>query len=316
MSIQAVKPQPVAVSRMTLKSITKGKQDSPIRALIYAPEGIGKSTFAASAPKPIFLTPEEGTMHLDVERFPTPQSWPEIIEAIKTLREQPHDYQTLVLDTLDHAEPMLWAYICKRDAKKDIEDYGYGKGYVAALDEWRILIALLEKLEKEKGMNILLLAHSWIRPFKSPELEAFDRYELKLNAKAAGLIKEWVHAALFANYETAIKKDGQKRARGIDTGSRLLHTQWTAAYDAKNRYSLRETLPLDWTEFDNAVHAGQVADPDALAAEIERKAKQLGGQMEVKTLASLLKVRSDTQKMAILNNWVNVKLTEKESKND
>ena len=314
MSIQAVKPQPIEVSRMTLKSLIKGKQESPLRVLLYGAEGLGKSTFAAGAPSPIFICTEDGTSHLDIVRFPTPKTWADVLSAISTLTIEKHDFKTLVIDTLDWLEPLNHEHVCKRDGKVDLEAYGYGRGFLVALDAWRIFLRSLEKLRDEKGMNIIFLAHSEIRTFKSPQLEPFDRFQMKLHAKAAGLIKEWCDGLLFCDYEVAIKKDGQKRARGIDTGSRLLHTQWTAAYDAKNRYSLPETLPLDWAEFYNAVHAGQVADPKELRAEIERKAKELGGQLEIKALESIKRNFDDAEKLAALNSWVNVKLTEKEAR--
>ena len=40
--------------------ITKGKQKTAVRAVIYGVEGIGKTSLAAGAPSPIFLGAEEG----------------------------------------------------------------------------------------------------------------------------------------------------------------------------------------------------------------------------------------------------------------
>ena len=74
-----------------------------------------------------------------------------------------------------------------------------------------------------KGTNVVLLAHSWIKPFKNPSGEDFDRYELKINNKAAGLVKEWSEAVLFANWETFVKEDKRtKRNKGVSTGARIL----------------------------------------------------------------------------------------------
>ena len=54
-------PSQAAPSRMTLASVARGKIISAPRALCYGPEGIGKSTFGAGAPSPIFLGAEDGT---------------------------------------------------------------------------------------------------------------------------------------------------------------------------------------------------------------------------------------------------------------
>lgn len=300
-------------SRMTLSSVVKGKQQQPLRVVLYGVEGIGKSTFGANAPAPIFLGSEDGTSQLDVTRFPQPETWQEVLDAIRVLEVDQHEYQTLVIDTLDWAEPLLWSHICKRDNQKTIEDYGYGKGYVAALDEWRVFLAALERVRRARSMHLVLVAHSWIKPFKNPEGEDFDRYEMKLHNKAAGLIKEWSDAVLFANFETMAHKDSKtKRVRGVSTGARLVYTERTAAYDAKNRYDLPSSMPLDWAEFFTSVQSHKPADPKALIEEIERKAKQLGGALETAVLTGITRAAGDASKLAQLNSYANAKLAERE----
>lgn len=312
--IQQQVPKP---TRMSLSSVVKGKLEQPLRVLLYGQEGVGKSTFAANAPSPIFLGAEDGTSQLDVVRFPTPETWAEVLEAVATLTNDQHPYKTLVIDTLDWVEPLLWAHMIRRDRnpKRDlqtIEDYGFGKGYQAALDDWRLLLAALERLRKAKGMHVVLLAHSWIKAFKNPEGDDFDRYELKLNAKAAGLWKEWADDVLFARFQVLAHKDTQtRRVRGVSTGARLIHTERSAAYDAKNRHGLPDELPLSWADYEAAVKAGKASEPTALRAEIERKAKELGGDLEKAILESLPKAGNDVEKLVIINNKVNAKLAEK-----
>jgi hypothetical protein len=307
-------PTPPKPSRMSLAHLVKGRQQQPVRVVLYGVEGIGKSTFGANAPAPIFLGAEDGTSQLDVTRFPAPERWVEVLDAVRTLTTEAHDFKTLVLDTLDWAEPLLWQYVCDRDGEKNIEAYGYGKGYAAALDEWRVFLAALEKLRRDKGMHLVLIAHSWIKPFKNPEGPDFDRYELKLHPKAGGLIKEWADCVLFANYETlAAKDDKTKRIRGVDTGARLLYTQRRAAYDAKNRYDLPESLALSWPEFEAAVAAHRPADPRKLTEAIQEKAKALGGDLEKAALEAIKRAAGDAVKLAQLNNWATAKLAEKEN---
>ena len=306
---------PTAAARppLTLASVRRGRIDTPVRTLLYGVEGIGKTTFAASAPRPIFVAPEDGAGLLDIERF-APEDWTQLREVVALLTRESHEYGALVLDTLDWIEPLLWRYICDRDGKKDVEDYGYGKGYVAAVDEWRVLVNDLERLRAAKRMQIVLLAHSWIKPFKNPEGDDFDRYELKIHNKAAGLLKEWSDVVLFANYETFAAKDAKtKRVRGVSTGARLCYATRTAAYDAKNRYSLPEFFPLDWGEYEAALTAHQTADTDALVAEITRKAAELGGAIQAQTTDILQTHAGDSAMLEKLNNRLNAKLAEKET---
>jgi hypothetical protein len=300
-------------SRMSLGSLVKGRQQHPIRALLYGPEGVGKSTFGAAAPGAIFLGAEDGTASLDVTRFAAPESWGDLLDAVRILSNEKHEYKTLVIDTLDWAEPLLWAHICARDKQESVESYGYGRGYVAALDEWRVLLAALERMRKASSMHVVMLAHSWIKAFKSPTGDGFDRYELKLHPKASGLLKEWADCVLFSDYEVyEVRDERTKRVRGVDNnGARIIHTERRAAWDAKNRYGLPESMPLSWPDFMAAVEAHQPGEPDALIEAILAKAKQLGGKMQTDTVASLQKIGKDAVKLSTLNNWCQAKLAEK-----
>jgi hypothetical protein len=312
-------------SRMRLDKLVIGKQSRPKRVTLAGPEGVGKSTFGAGAPKPIFLGTEEGTALLDVTRFPTPESWTDVLDAVRTLTLETHDFQTLVLDTLDWLEPMLWADLCRKHGVASIEDIGdtngkggFGKGYTAALDSWRVLLSAIERLRTAKNMHVIFLAHTWIKPFKNPEGPDYDRYEMKLNNKASGLVKEWCDALLFANFETfALKeKTGQKRIKGVSSGARVIYTERSAAYDAKNRYSLPASLPLSWADFNTAAEAGAVADPANLKSEITRKAKLLGGDTQTKILETMTKAGDNPQSLALINNRVNARLSEREQEQE
>jgi hypothetical protein len=316
---EAQKPQAPPPSRMSLAAVSKGNTNQPLRVLLYGTDGVGKTTFGVSAPKSVFITSESGLVNFPHHpRFPAPESWAEIHDAIRALTNDPHEYQTLVIDSLDWAEPLCWRYLCEQDGVKSIElvAKGYGKGYLAAVDEWRGLLAALERLSAKRGMHIVLLAHSQVKPFKNPTGDDYDRYQIKLNDKAAGLIREWCDAVLFANHEVGLKTDDRtKRVKGVTTKSRLIYTTHAATWEAKNRYNLPEELPLSWDEFFDAVQAGRVAEPSVMRAEIERKAKEIGGEIEVQALATMAKFGDDTAKLATLNNKLNAKLTEKEASN-
>jgi len=156
--------------------------------------------------------------------------------------------------------------------KASIEDFGFGKGYVEALQLGRVLLARLDRLRDAKGMTIILLAHCQIRPFKNPEGDDYDRYEMKRHAKLAAQFREWSDACLFANYEITTYEKNNK-AKGIATGKRLLFTERRAAFDAKNRLNLPTTMPLEWGAFESARRASfdLASDIDVLLKQVAKR---------------------------------------------
>jgi hypothetical protein len=243
-------------SRMGLGTLSKGRVEKPVRVVLYSPEGLGKSTWGASAPSPVFIGAEDGTSQLDVTRFPEPSNWQDILDAVATLTADEHEHRTVVIDTADWIEPLVWAEVCRCAGKKSIEDLPYGKGYTAALDLWRVLLSRLDALREKRRMHVIVLAHSLVRTFRSPDSDDFDRYEMKLHAKAGGLLKEWADCVFFGSHET-LTREVNGKAKGVSTGKRLMHTTRTAAWDAKNRYDLPESIELPrhggWAAFVAAV---------------------------------------------------------------
>ena len=184
--------------------------------VLYGPEGIGKSTFAAQLPQPLFIDTEGGTRHLDVQRFAErPSSWTQLLEQVKYVQSHPEVCRTLVIDTADWAEALCVRHICDKAQLGGLEDFGYGKGYVYLQEEFARLLQLLTDLAEGRGVNVLLTAHAAMRKFEQPqEMGAYDRWELKLSKKVAPLVKEWADLLLFANYEVITLTDtNSKRKR-------------------------------------------------------------------------------------------------------
>lgn len=227
--------------------ILTGKQVKALKVVIYGPEGIGKSTFAAAFPEPLFIDTEDSTKFMDVRRFKKPQSWTELLEQVKYVRDTLDLCRTLVLDTADWAEQLCISSLCASKKLEGIEDMGYGKGYVYLAEDFGRLLNLLEEVVN-KGIHVVLTAHAMMRKFEQPdELGAYDRWELKLQKKTAPLVKEWSDLLLFANYKTvsvAVDKQGTKhKAQG---GRRVMYTTHHPCWDAKNRQGLPEEMPLDF----------------------------------------------------------------------
>ena len=229
--------------------ISSGRMQKPIKAVIYGPEGIGKSSFAAQAPGALFIDTEGSTVHMDVRRLPAPQSWTMLMQEVDYVRRTPGLCQTLVIDTADWAEHMCVSSVCAKFNKQGLEDFGYGKGNVYVYEDFGRLLNQLNGVI-DAGMNVIVSAHGMVRKFEQPdESGSYDRWALKLidspKCSIAAMLKEWADLVLFANYETYVIKNDEKKNKA-QGGARVMHTTHHPCWDAKNRHGLPDKLPLDF----------------------------------------------------------------------
>lgn len=234
-----------------LKSLRKnsGNDKMPI-IVIYGVEGVGKSTFGAGTPNPVFLPTEDGLGTINCTTFPLLKSFDDAIEAIGSLYTESHDFKAIVVDSLDWLEPLVWQKVCRDHGVNSIEEIGYGRGYTHALNYWREYLDGLNALRDERKMVIIQIAHSTVKRFDNPETEPYDRYQIKLHEKASALIREHADVVGFCNYHISVRKEdvgfNKKVTRGVSSGKRLIYLTEKPAFQAKNRYAMPEQLPLEW----------------------------------------------------------------------
>ena len=289
--------------------VSSGKIKQPYCILGYGIDGVGKTSFAAHAPDPIFIEPEKGSSHLDVSRFNDINSYADVLTSIDQLTKETHDYKTLVIDTLDWLEQQIFDHICTENNKKSIElcEGGYGKGYVRALKECRMLMIKLNTLRQEKQMNIIMLAHSTIVKHEDPTTpEGYDRYQLKLHKSKsidiAALWREYVDAVLFMTYKVFISsKDGQK-ARGVGEGIRVMYSEQRPGWDAKNRLGLPFELDISWKAFDAAAKIGQPETLKAVSQEIDALLTVSPKNIIEKATIAIRESKNDYDKLVVIRN--------------
>lgn len=257
-------------------NVTRGtKRESP-RIVVHGAPGIGKSTLASSAPEPIFLDLEHGTLQLDVARVADLDTWDALLAAVRALQTEPHDFRTLVLDTLDRAEWLCWQAICQRERVDSIEKVGrgFGKGYTAAYEAFRTLARELDVLRTRRGMSLILIAHSKIEKAPNTLGDEYERWTLKVHKQVAGLFYESFDAILFARLETFTSKSESGKVKGFGD-RRVLETQESPGWLAKNRYRLPPQIPLSW---------------DDLAAGLARGADELVASLRTEIEAALVEL--------------------------
>jgi len=250
-AVQAEAKQPKKKSG--LAGINKGKVKMPRRVIVYGVDGIGKSTLASHAPNPIFVSTEDGLGDVDCESFPVAKSWLEVKQHLAALCNEKHGYRTLVVDSLDWLERLVWDEVCREKGVSQIDEIGYGKGYSAAIALWQDFLKALDHLRNVKKMGIILIAHAKIVKFENPEGENYDQYSLALHKLASPILREWADEVLFASYKVYTKTVegdfGKETTKAIGGNERVMRTREKPFCYAKNRADLPDEIPMTWADY-------------------------------------------------------------------
>ncbi len=266
-----------ATPKLGLSAVKTAGSGLPNRYILHAVEGWGKTSFGAQTPKPIFIQTrgETGLETLidakqlpETPHFPEVQDWNSLLGAIDVLITEPHDYRTLITDTVNGGERLCHEHVCQRDFAGDWTDrgfMGYQRGFEVALADWREFLGKLDRLRVERRMAIMMLCHTKVATFKNPEGPDYDRYQPDCNPKTWALTHKWADVVLFGNFEVIVQTDkaGAKKGKGSGGQQRMLYTERHASYDAKNRLGLPEEVDMGnsaaeaWANFIQAIKTGR-----------------------------------------------------------
>ena len=291
-----------------LQRIKKGPTKLPPKIMLIGVEGVGKSTAGAQMPNPVFICGESGLVghqFADVPNY-TPENWQDVLDFVDALAADPSGYKSLVIDTLDWIEPLLYAHVVSAQNKpeyKTIADIPFGRGTPLAQNEARKLIVRLDKVNAA-GMNVLILSHSQQKTVKNPLGDDYDHFESSVNAKICGIFKQWVDEILFARFEV-FTETKNNRVRAYGGNMRIVETEHSAAWDAKNRYGLPEQMPLDMVAIMEAITKGNGGDAKAAEIELRGLLERLPKDKADKTLKWLETPPSVVDLQKVLNNVKN-----------
>jgi hypothetical protein len=208
---------------------------------IYGHPGIGKTTFAAQFEKPIFLATEDGHKSHSIYKVDV-KDWATFAKVIKALKEEKHDFKTVVIDTIDNLYSFCSHAVCEKLGIQHESDLGFGKGW--KLVRGQFMKALIATSFLPMGM--VVIGHT-----EQTEVETRTR---KITKTVPSLPeKVWTEVAKMMDIimlaESIQTKDGEVR---------VLRTKPAENWVAKDRTAvarkkpLPDTLPLDFEQFKKA----------------------------------------------------------------
>lgn len=239
---------------LSLSSLKSTESSAPPIVLFYGVDGVGKTSLAAEFPDALYVPTVGERAPKDVV-LPTPgtvESFDDLLDIGGDLLTENHEFKTVIFDSLDGIEPLVWAATCKRIGATSIDDNAkdspasYGRGFREADVEWNEYLSMLAALQA-RGIAVVQLSHPGQINFKSPITDPYDRYEIKINKRAAALVREKSDIVGFINYritlksvDTGFKKTATHAEGGVD---RLINLEERAGFLAKNRYSMPASVP-------------------------------------------------------------------------
>lgn len=232
---------------ISLASLRSTVSRNPPVIVLYGVDGVGKTSLAAEFPDPIYLPTDGERPPSDVDMVSpgTVESFDDLLNVFAELLTDEHDRKTVIIDSLDGLESLVWQATCRRLGLASIEEAGFGKGYVEADTEWLEYLSAVSALAG-KGMAVVQLAHPEIVRFDSPISDPYSRYGIKLHKRANALVRERCDIVAFMNYRISLKEKEvarQTKVTHAEGGAeRQIHLAERAGFVAKNRYGAPDVI--------------------------------------------------------------------------
>ena len=236
---------------MSLLSTVSKPADRPVIATITGDAGTGKTTLAATFPKPIFIRVEDGLQavpaNIRPDAFPVVNKPDDLWSQVTTLIKEEHDYKTLVIDSVTQLETLFAEYVIESDPKKPkslaAACGGYGAGYLAVSALHGRLRKAAKILNEKRGMNVIFIAHSDVTTIELPDADPYSRYELRLHKKCVPHYVDNTDLVAYLKLETFTSGDGERK-KAISSGNRIAVCYTAAAQVSKNRYGISEDIEV------------------------------------------------------------------------
>lgn len=190
---------------------------------IYGPEKVGKSTFGAKLPRPLFCNFEVGTNYLPVKPVNI-DKWSTFKQVLRQLeRPEAHDYyDTVVIDTVSEAYAACEQFICAQNAVQRIGEIPYGRGYADTKREFENALRKITML----GFGLCCICHAEKKTIPGPDDSTIDTMQPAMPSRAADVVNRMVDIIAYIDQRfdengESVRRFITRRTPTVLAGSRL-----------------------------------------------------------------------------------------------
>jgi hypothetical protein len=237
---------------MPSSRLITGRTIRPRKTVVYGDGGVGKSTWATSAPGSVTVPTEDGLADIGCVRYPVARTYAEFEDNCRDLYQNAAEFGHAVVDSADWLYSLCVAEVLQTSNKSSIEEFGYGVGWKLADERFIKALRILDALHA-KGLGIIVIAHAQVTRFADPSRESYDRWEPKLRKDAREKLVEWADEVFFAAFKVYTQAHdvgfNRTEVKATGTGERVLYTTAKPSHVAKNRLGMPDEIPMTWADY-------------------------------------------------------------------
>lgn len=213
---------------------------------ITGDSGVGKTSFAATFPKPLFICVEDGIKSIPKEKrppsLPLVRNVDNLWAQLKAVIDEQHDYKTIVIDSVTQLDILFTEKVLTDSNTNNIAraEGGFGAGY-SALSALHARVRRFGEKCLSKGLNVVFIAHADMQMIDLPDAEPYSRYTVKLHKKSLSHYVDNVDLVGQVRLESFIDKDKRKAK---SDGTRVLRCYANVSGITKNRYGITKDIEL------------------------------------------------------------------------
>lgn len=232
----------------------------PMMATIYGSHKVGKTELEASFSSGDVTNPDLIIMAFespgptiagrkDIRITPVINKFEDAMSFLRWLYANPGNFKTLGIDTITRMSKVFETEIIASDPKKPqgmgAAHGGYGKAYGILSEMHGKIVQACEALRRDKGFNIVFVAHADIGKFSPPDGETYNVYELDMHEDSASHFLNNSDIIGFLDQKTLTREGDDGRIKVASTDQRILKVKSSAAHVSGNRYGITDDLIVE-----------------------------------------------------------------------